>query len=239
MNIAIAVGIALGFSTLISFIEVLNRSKSHLKACFTSSFFLYWLILGVGNTATTFLAVSPVQRLFNHSNGDEVSQSVPALENSSTPEEQPTQSPEPTPTFTPIKPLGGSVELSGAIWFWYAFIGVFGFEILLKNINLTFANVGVLSINDWISKALDNAEASAIEAQTNLDTEQAQTYANVLKSLSDSELNAQVLNSLGSDRLTELENNAQNSSADPNLTKALALAYEDPDKAAAIYQSLM
>jgi hypothetical protein len=224
MDIAIGVGVAVIFSTLISFIEVMNRSKSDLKACLTGAFFIYWLILGAGNTATTLLAVSPVERWFSNSNGDVGSDAT------STPEISPSSNPTPTPSSTPSEPP----KLSGTIWFWYAFIGVFGFEILLKNINLTFANIGVLSINDWISKALDSAAASAIESQTSSDTQQAQKLANELKLLTDSDLNAQVLNSLGADRLKELQDTAQLNGADPRLTKALALAYEAPDKAAAI-----
>lgn len=236
MDIGIGVGVAVLFSTLISFIEVMNRSKSNWKACLTGSFFLYWLILGTGNTATTLLAVSPVERWFSSSTGDAGSDaSTPATSPSPNPAPKPssTESPTPTPSSPPSEPP----EPSGAIWFWYAFIGVFGFEILLKNTNLTFANRGVLSINDWISKALDNAAASAIESQTNSDTQQAQMLANKLKLLPNLELNAHVLSFLGADRLKQLEDTAQLNNADSNLTKALALAYEVPEKAAAIQTS--
>jgi hypothetical protein len=218
MDIAIGIGVAVFFSTLISFIEVMNRSKSDLRACLTGAFFMYWLILGTGNTATTLLAVSPVESWFSGSIGDMSSDATST----------------PTPSLTPTPNSSEPPEPSGAIWFWYAFIGVFGFEILLKNINLTFANIGVLSINDWISKALDNAAASAIESQTNSDTKQAQILANKLKLLPAQELNAQVINCLGANRLQELENTAQINGADPSLVKALALAYEAPDKAKAI-----
>jgi hypothetical protein len=218
MDIAIGVGVAVFFSTLISFIEVMNRSKSDLRTCLTGAFFMYWLILGTGNTATTLLAVSPVESWFSGFIGDISSDATST----------------PTPSLTPTPNSSEPPEPSGAIWFWYAFIGVFGFEILLKNINLTFANIGVLSINDWISKALDNAAASAIESQTNSDTKQAQILANKLKLLPAQELNAQVINCLGANRLQELENTAQINGADPSLVKALALAYEAPDKAKAI-----
>jgi hypothetical protein len=58
--------------------------------------------------------------------------------------------------------------------------------------------------------------------------------ANKLKLLPAQELNAQVINCLGANRLQELENTAQINGADPSLVKALALAYEAPDKAKAI-----
>jgi hypothetical protein len=122
----------------------------------------------------------------------------------------------------------------GFKWFWYAFIGVFAFEALLQNINLTFVGKGVLSINDWISKARDNAVASAIDSQTNAGLKRAQQTANKLKLLSEQELNTHVLTALSADRLKELQNSAQTQNADVRLLLALSLAYNAPEAAAAI-----
>jgi len=43
-----------------------------------------------------------------------------------------------------------------------AFIGVFAFETILKNINVTVLDKGVLTIQVWIDKALTAAAAAAI-----------------------------------------------------------------------------
>ena len=47
--------------------------------------------------------------------------------------------------------------------YWAAFLGVFGFEIIIQKINLTFWDQGVLTISAWINKAKDSAIASAIK----------------------------------------------------------------------------
>lgn len=119
-------------------------------------------------------------------------------------------------------------------WFWYAFVGVFAFEALLQNINLTFVGKGVLSINDWISKARDSAVASAIDSQANAGQKLAQQTADRLRTLSEQDLKTYVSTHLGGDRLTELESNAQAQSLDMRLLLALSLAYNAPEAAAAI-----
>lgn len=119
-------------------------------------------------------------------------------------------------------------------WFWYAFLGVFGFEVLLKNVNVTFSGIGVLSINDWITKAKDSAVADVIEAEVLRKEQQAHTLALRLKQLSPKELNAHVINILGQDQLQTLESAANQGKADPQLIKALALAKGNYNSALAI-----
>lgn len=67
-------------------------------------------------------------------------------------------------TFLAASTLHDNSPSTAPPWFWYVFIGVFGFEAILKRVNLTFSGIGVLSINDWITKARDSAVADAIEA---------------------------------------------------------------------------
>lgn len=119
-------------------------------------------------------------------------------------------------------------------WFWYAFLGVFGFEAILKNVNLTFAGIGVLSINDWITKAKDAATADVIEADVWLKEQQAMTLAARLKVLPEKDLNTHVLNILGSGQVQWLEAEAAQAKADPQLIKALALAKGNYTSALAI-----
>lgn len=109
-------------------------------------------------------------------------------------------------------------------WFWYAFLGVFGFEAILKHINLTFSGIGVLSISDWITKARDVATADVIEADVLLKEKDANALASRLQHLSDAELNAHVNHILGAGQVQVLDAQAGQCHADPKLVKALALA---------------
>jgi hypothetical protein len=109
-------------------------------------------------------------------------------------------------------------------WFWYAFLGVFGFEAILKNLNLTFAEIGVLSINDWITKAKDAAVADVIEVDVMYKLQMANALAAKLKTLPVNELNAHVSHILGNGQVVALDAAAITESADPQLMKALALA---------------
>lgn len=119
-------------------------------------------------------------------------------------------------------------------WFWYAFIGVFGFEAILKNVNLTFSGIGVLSVNDWITKARDVATADVIEADVLRKEKEANVLASQLKQLSIAELNAHVNQILGGNQVNELDQQAVACSADPKLVKALALAKGNYSAARAI-----
>lgn len=108
--------------------------------------------------------------------------------------------------------------------FGYAFVGVFGFEALLKNINVTFSGIGVLSINDWISKAKDSAVADVVETDVLQKEIAAQRLAQRLKALPIQDLNAHINAQLGNGQVQALEQEAQQANADPQFVKALALA---------------
>lgn len=210
---AIAVGLAVIFSLLIGIIELRYRTKASFTSCLTSSAVVYIAILLVGNTATTLTAAATVTKVF-------------------------TTPPPATPaTNPPFNQTGEKVtkhpEHPDFSWFWFAFLGVFGFEILLQNINLTFAGKGVLSINDWITKARDSAEAAAIKAEADASHDRAQILAQKLMAIPESQLNTYILALLHKNAV-ELDEAAANAGADPVLYKALALAYGAPDQAAAI-----
>lgn len=128
---------------------------------------------------------------------------------------------------------GGVLELNPT-WFWHPFLGVFGFRVLLQQINLKIAEQDVLSINEWITKARDNAVEASIEAQANSDKQSRQNLAYRLKNLSKSNLNTHVQQWLGSDRLNSLQKEANATGSDVQLMKALALAYESFEQASAI-----
>lgn len=199
MEISIAILVTILLSALIGFIEVKNNSDSDWKSCLTISFFIYLIILSIGNTATTLTAFSILSKPSNN-----------MVENNSNTKKN---------NATESNPL----EL---LWFWSAFTGVFGFEIMLKNINLTFSDKGVLSINDWINKALDSAVASAIASAVNSNVQTSTMLVGKLRRLSENELNAYVVQFLGQERLTELENTSPQNNIDSILIKALAITNE-------------
>jgi hypothetical protein len=118
--------------------------------------------------------------------------------------------------------------------FWDSMIGVFGFEAVLQNINLTFSDKGVLTIHDWINKARDSAVATAIELQEDAKEQREQALAQRLKGLPEPELNAHVVNQIGNDALQELNERSKQLACDPQLLKALALAKADYRKASGI-----
>ncbi|HVV04191.1 MAG TPA: hypothetical protein VHC96_08205 [Puia sp.] len=51
---------------------------------------------------------------------------------------------------------------------------MFGFEVLIKRINLSFYGKGMLTIDDWITQAKNGAVAAAIKNKVNLNDIQAQ-----------------------------------------------------------------
>lgn len=246
VDLAIAGALAAGFSILICIIEVKRGSAATYKSCIKGSTVLYLIILMAGNIATTSVAAQTTAKFFRDTATNARSSPVKtsavagensqsAIENSSTTETKPTHTNgNVSNSNTPGRPQAAQSLVLRIPWFWYAFLGVFAFEALLQNINLTLFSRGVLSINDWISKARENAVADAIEAQTNADVQRTQSLAGKLRTVATPELNAHVLHNLGALRLHELEATARSAGADDRLVKALALAQEAPDVAAAI-----
>ncbi len=117
---------------------------------------------------------------------------------------------------------------------WYLVLGVFGFEMVLKRINVTFSGVGVLSLSEWITKAKEAAIADLVEAGIDENQAKVQSLADRLKELPEADLNAHVVTILGKEMPHELEEAAKAGKADPSLVKALTLAYTDFARASAI-----
>jgi hypothetical protein len=237
-DVAIAVVLAASLSIVICVIELRYLSKATLWDCTNGSAFFYLVILIVGNTATTlFAAATTAQFLAGSSTAPGSSP-----QNATTATEDKTQlkgATQPAPPRDTPKTNSSDQQHPKAFvfsfpWFWYAFLGVFAFEALLQNINITFVDRGVLSLRDWISKARDNAVAVAIEAHANADVKQAQQLATRLSTLSDDLLDTHVLNILGEARLIALRASISTHRVNSRLTKAFALAYESPKRANAI-----
>lgn len=104
------------------------------------------------------------------------------------------------------------------------FFGVFGFETVLKNTNITMFDKGVLTIQNWIEKAANAAVADAIAKQEDLNEEDRDVLVKRLTRLSEIEINTRVLSKLGPLAVGELDAAAKASAADPKLYKIFQLA---------------
>lgn len=119
-------------------------------------------------------------------------------------------------------------------WFLSPFLGVFGFSGIVQNVNVSFLETGVLMLREWTAKARGLAVAKAVEKQTLTETERPQEIAQSLLELTDEDLNAQISMVFEPSRIDELETRASEVNANSKFLKALAFAYEDPDRAEAI-----
>jgi len=82
---------------------------------------------------------------------------------------------------------------------------------------------GVLTIQNWIEKALNAAAAAAIDQQENLKREAETRLVDKLMELPEVELNTRILHKLGPETVSKLEAAAKASSADAKLYKVLQL----------------
>lgn len=104
-----------------------------------------------------------------------------------------------------------------------AFFGVFGFETILKNTNITMFERGVLTIQNWIEAALNSAVAAALDKEQSIIHRKRQALVSKFEKLTDQEINTRILNKCGPAEVKKLEADAAKSSADPHLYKVLFL----------------
>ncbi|BDU22221.1 hypothetical protein DYGSA30_36780 [Dyella sp. GSA-30] len=119
-------------------------------------------------------------------------------------------------------------------WLFQAFFGVFGFEGIIKNLNISFLDKGVLTFSDWLDKAKNNASAQALEQSINHNIKLEMRLAERLRNLPLATLNAYLLTLIGNDAPQALAAQATASQAHEALVKGLALAQADYTKASAI-----
>ena len=111
-----------------------------------------------------------------------------------------------------------------------AFFGVFAFETVLKNTNITMFDKGVLTIQDWIEKALNFAAAASIDRLENLkDLEEKERFDELMK-LPEKDLNTRILNQMGAGVVPKLDAEAMSDGADSKQYKALRLASSMRDR---------
>lgn len=108
-----------------------------------------------------------------------------------------------------------------------AFIGVFAFQSIIKNMNVTILDKGVLTIQDWIDKAKTGAAAAAILHDVERTEIERGRLAQELAAVADGKLNAFVASKLpaaaGVNIVPQLDASANANNADPKLYKAYAL----------------
>jgi hypothetical protein len=114
-------------------------------------------------------------------------------------------------------------------WFFAAFFGVFAFETVLKNTNVTVLDKGVLTIQDWMKKALTGATAAAIVRDVRLNDREIGKLAAALAKVPEARLNAfaaiKLTSGAGTGVVPQLDATAAANNADPMLYKAYAIAY--------------
>lgn len=112
-------------------------------------------------------------------------------------------------------------------WFWYSIIGVFSFEAIIQNINLTYSDKGILTISDWVSKARYSAIAAIVEKEVEIGNDEIQKLTVRIRKLSESEIDTHIMDYLGEERFEELNRIiTENSTIDQKLIKAKALAQD-------------
>lgn len=107
-----------------------------------------------------------------------------------------------------------------------AFIGVFAFETILKNTNVTVLDKGVLTIQEWINKALTAAAAATIVRDIQRTDIANGKLAKRLSAIPEIDLNTFVVLKLaaGSTNIVQqLDTMAMTNNADPRLYKAYAI----------------
>ena len=201
-------------SVLLAVIEILYHAKVRdFRALFVPAVAIYIVLLFFGNAATTIGSSSLVDQV--------IQENIPA---------------ETAPGFEGEQ-TGLLHFLSKHPWFWYAFIGVFSFHALLKNINVTFFDADVLTISEWLKKARDSAVASVVEVHAQRNKDKIEKLAHKLSQIPDEDLNTQITTKLGASTLAEINRTVEESEGNPKLAKALALAYNDYPTALSIFKA--
>lgn len=118
-------------------------------------------------------------------------------------------------------------KLPDGLWpyafFLCAFFGVFAFETILKKTNVTMFDQGVLTIQDWIEKALNGAIGAAVEREENFKHDQDEKLVKKVMTLSEEDINTRVLNKLGNGVVEKLDAAAKASGANSKHYKAFQL----------------
>ncbi|MGD0830295.1 MAG: hypothetical protein ABR907_05080 [Terracidiphilus sp.] len=117
--------------------------------------------------------------------------------------------------------------LANFYWLFAAFLGIFSFETILKNMNVTVAGAGILTLQAWMDKALNAASAASIERDLQRTQIDIQKLASRLSEIDGGDLNAFVVVNLANqvpNIVDTLEKTAAANKANPRLHKGYAVA---------------
>ena len=118
-------------------------------------------------------------------------------------------------------------QLAAYLAFLSAIFGVFAFQVIMSNTNITFLGKGVLTIDDWISKARDQAVAAAIQTETQNADRARNAVASELEKLEEGRLDAYMDNKLGRTEFEAIAAAALKHGTNAILYKTQAFAAKD------------
>jgi hypothetical protein len=118
----------------------------------------------------------------------------------------------------------------------YALFGVFAFQTVLTNTNVTIFEKGVLAFQEWTGKARDPAVTSVQQRRVQKENKRTTALANKLTKIDDGKLTTYVLDAFGRDAGEKLIQQGQRYhekyGANTKFYLALAFARSFPDRAA-------
>lgn len=122
-----------------------------------------------------------------------------------------------------------SISLVGYKWFWYSFVGVFGFEIFIKKVNITLFDKGILTINDWITTSKNAAVFAIIKKVASREADYQQRLATLATDvLPKDHIHTFALHRLGEDKYNQIVSSVKDKSHNCELHLAYILANEFP-----------
>jgi hypothetical protein len=208
-------------TVLVAGIELARNSKLAARPPLASAVVIYVMMLFIGNVAAAFLALPVARSLVPPVRG-----AADVRQGPRAPKGSPVALEGPVTTDDDGYPLEVYLLVD-------AFLGVFGFQGIIKNVNLSVYGKGILTIDDWISKARDNAVAASVEHYSAKEQAMTVSLAKQLSKLEATTLNGAVLATLGEGQVATLEALAAKEKADPMYIKAYAVAQKDPKQARA------
>lgn len=126
-----------------------------------------------------------------------------------------------------------SAAAATPVWVWYTLTGVFGFNAVLRNLDIKILSQSFLSFIEALQKARDNATEAIVERAVDIESQASVKLAKELKAtLSGEELDTLIVHTIGGSEIDEIENVTQQR-VDPRYLKALLLAKTDPASAVA------
>jgi hypothetical protein len=153
------IGTSFVLTIFIAGIDLTRSSKSRSFPPLVHSVVLYGLILFVGNTVAGLIAWPVAHSMLAPSSASDAGKRPASTGSANIGGATVVATDANDASNDPLKlPPEGYVAIA-------ALIGVFGFHGIIKNVNVSIYGKGFLTLDDWISKARDNAVAATNTAQ--------------------------------------------------------------------------